>query len=184
MALKPTIYKFSISLSDMNRHLYQTLNLTVAQHPSENIERMMIRVLVYCLNIEADQNTKLEFTKGLSAVDEPDLWAKTLDDQLMLWIDLGEPSLERIKKASRLARVAKVYTFNSKSDVWWSQNQAKLQALKVDIIQFDWSEVQNLAKLAQRNMAFSISLSGDSAYIAAELGDCELHWSRLQEQNT
>lgn len=181
MALKPTIYKFTIALSDMNRQLYQTLNLTVAQHPSENTERMMMRVLAYCINIENDDNTKLEFTKGLSAVDDPDLWAKTLDDQMMLWIDVGEPSLERIKKASRQARVTKVYSFNSKSDVWWSQNQVKLQALKVDIIQFDWSEVQTLAKLAQRTMDFSISLSGDSAYIAAERGDCELHWTRLQE---
>lgn len=182
MALKPTIYKFSILLSDTNRHLYRTFNLTVAQHPSENLERMMMRVLAYCLNFENDPNSNLQFTKGLSAVDEPDLWAKTLDDQLMLWIDVGEPSNERIKKASHLARITKIYTFNSKSDVWWSQNRAKLEKLKVDIIQFDWSEVQSLAKLTKRNMAFSITLSGDSCYISAELGDCELHCARLQEQ--
>ncbi|SFR58795.1 YaeQ family protein [Thiomicrospira sp. ALE5] len=125
MALKPTIYKFNIALSDMNRHLYQTLNLTLAQHPSEN--------------------------------------------------------LERIKKASRLARTTKIYSFNSKSDVWWSQNQTKLQSLKVDIIRFNWDEVQALAKRISRTMDFSISLTGDSAYIATDSGDCECHWTQLQE---
>ena len=181
MALKPTIYKFTIALSDMNRHIYQTLNVTLAQHPSENLERMMMRVLAYCLNIDTDPNNKLDFTKGLSAVEEPDLWAKTLDDQLILWIDVGEPSPERIKKASHLARTTKIYSFNSKSDVWWSQNQTKLQSLKVDIMRFNWDEIQALAKQVSRTMDFSISLSGDSAYIATESGDCECHWTRLQE---
>ncbi|AEG31347.1 YaeQ family protein [Thiomicrospira cyclica] len=60
MALKPTIYKFTIALSDMNRHIFQTLNVTLAQHPSENIERMMMRVLAYCLNVDTDPNKKLD----------------------------------------------------------------------------------------------------------------------------
>ena len=97
VALKPTIYKFGISLSDLNRGHYETLNLTIAQHPSETVERMMVRVLAYCINA----NETLEFTKGVSAVDEPDLWHHTLDGQLSSWIDVGEPSVDRIKKATR-----------------------------------------------------------------------------------
>ena len=80
MALKPTIYKFRISLSDLNRNYYDSLNLTIAQHPSEKIERMMVRVLAYCIN--AQEN--LTFTKGLSEIDEPDIWVRTLDDQISL----------------------------------------------------------------------------------------------------
>ena len=80
MALKPTIFKFKISLSDLNRNHYDTLNLTVAQHPSETAERMMVRVLAFCINAQEH----LVFTPGLSAVDEPDLWVHTLDGQLAL----------------------------------------------------------------------------------------------------
>lgn len=176
MAIKPTIYKFRISVSDMNRDVYDTLSLTVAMHPSENLERMMSRVLAYCLNTQEF----LEFTKGLSAIEEPDIWLKTLDDQLMLWIDIGEPAVDRIKKATRLARAVKVYSFNSKSDVWWEQNQAKLKDLKVDIYRLDNKEIQTLAGLVKRTMDMSVTITGDSAYIATEQGECEVNWMTLQ----
>ena len=80
MALKPTIYKSRISLSDIDRHYYAALNLTLAQHPSETLERMMVRVLAYCINAQE----QLAFTRGLCAVDEPDIWARTLDNQIAL----------------------------------------------------------------------------------------------------
>lgn len=176
MALKPTIYKLKISLSDLDRNHYDSLDLTIAQHPSETLERMMTRVLVFCINSQE----RLAFTKGLSAVDEPDLWARSLDDQLALWIDIGEPSSERIKKASRLAPVVKVYSFNSKSDVWWNQSRAKINQLTASVFQFDWTNMQALARLAQRTMDFSVTLSGGSAYVAAELGECEISWQTLQ----
>jgi len=176
VALKPTIYKFNIALSDMERDYYDTLNLTVAQHPSETLERMMSRVLAYCLN--AQEN--LVFTKGLSAVDEPDIWARTLDDQLLLWIDVGEPDVERIRKASRLAQDIKVYSFNSKSAVWWSQSQEKYSAVAVSVVQFPWESIQALAGLVKRTMDMSVTISGDSAYIAAETGECEVSWLLLQ----
>lgn len=177
MALKPTIYKLKINLSDLDRNLYDTLDLTIAQHPSETLERMMTRVLIFCINSQA----RLAFTKGLSAVDEPDLWARSLDDQLALWIDVGEPSIERIKKATRLAPVVKVYSFNSKSDVWWNQGQAKFGQLSASVFQFDWTSIQALARLTQRTMDLSVTISGDSAYVAAELGECEVCWKALQD---
>src|SRR5690554_7622470 len=126
MALKPTIYKFNINITDFNREFYDTANLTVALHPSETLERMMARVMAYCLN--AQEN--MSFTKGLSSIEEPDIWAKTLDDQTKLWIDVGEPAPERIKKSSRLAAQVKVYSFNSKSNTWWEQSKGKVQQFK------------------------------------------------------
>lgn len=176
VAIKPTIYKFRISLSDMERHLYDTLNLTVAMHPSENAERMMARVLAYCLNVEEF----LEFTKGLSAIEEPDIWLKTLDDQLMLWVDIGEPAVDRIKKASRLAKRVKVYSFNTKSDVWWQQSAAKLSKLNADVYQFDYAEIQTLAGLVGRTTDMSVTITGESAFIALEKGECEVAWKTLQ----
>jgi len=179
VALKPTIYKFRISLSDLNRDYYDTLNLTVAQHPSENIERMMVRVLAFCINAQE----YLVFTKGLSSVEEPDIWARTLDDQISLWIDVGEPAVDRIKKATRVSNSVKVYSFNSKSksDVWWNQGQKKFSQLKASFYQFPWESIQSLAKMVERTMDFSVTITGDSAYIATELGECEIPWKTLQD---
>jgi len=177
MAIKPTIYKFRISLSDLNRNYYDTLNLTVALHPSETIERMMVRVLAYCINAQE----QLAFTKGLSEIDEPDLWVRTYDEKTTLWIDVGEPSIERIKKSCRLAEKVKVYCFNSKADVWWMQSQGKINQLEASVIKFDWQEIQRLASLVERTMDMSVSITGDSAYVATEQGESEIAWEILQE---
>lgn len=177
MALKPTIYKMRIALSDLNRNHYDTLNLTLAQHPSETLERMMVRVLVYCINAQEH----LAFTKGLSEVDEPDLWVRTLDGQTRLWIDAGEPSVDRIKKVCRHAEAVKIYGFNSKADVWWQQVRGKVSQLKASVYKFDWKNIQALAALVQRTMDMSVSITGDSAYVATESGECDVSWVVLQE---
>ena len=176
MAIKPKIYKSRITLSDIDRDYYDTLNLTIAQHPSETLERMMVRVLAFCINAQEH----LAFTKGLCAVDEPDIWVRTLDDRLALWIDVGEPAVDRIKKATRLSPAVKVYSFNSKSDVWWSQGRARFNELPVSVFQFQWTSIQALAELVQRTMDLSITITGDSAYVAAESGECEVSWVPLQ----
>lgn len=180
MALKPTIYKLRISLSDLNRDYYDTLNLTLAQHPSETTERMMVRVLAFCINAQEH----LAFCKGLSDVDEPDIWARTLDGQITLWIDVGEPSVDRIKKVCRQAGEVKVYCFNSKADVWWRQEQAKIKPLKASVYQFGWKSIQALAALVQRTMDMSVSITGDSAYVATESGECDVSWGVLQHSST
>ena len=175
MAIKPTIFKFRISLSDLNRNHYTTLNLTVAQHPSENTERMMVRVLTYCINAQEF----LTFSKGLSNVEEPDIWAKTLDEQISLWIDIGEPTVDRIKKAGHIAHEVKVYSFNTKSDVWWDQDANKFNQLNAEFFRFEWADILTLAKLVERTMDFSVTITGNSAYIATQLGECEIPWQEL-----
>ncbi|MEK7302002.1 MAG: YaeQ family protein, partial [Pseudomonadota bacterium] len=151
MALKPTIYKLKIALTDLDRNYYDALNLTIARHPSETLERMMARMLAFCINAQES----LVFTKGLSAAEEPDLWAHTVDGRIALWIDVGEPAPDRIKKATRLAQTVKVYSFNSKSDIWWKQEQEKLNKLTASIFQFQWQNIQELAKLVRRTMDIS-----------------------------
>ena len=176
MALKPTIYKIKITLADTDRGYYDALTLTVAQHPSETRERMMARVLAFCLNAQE----YLVFTKGLCAVEEPDIWARTLDDRLSLWIDVGEPTVDRIKKATRLSPAVKVYTFNSKSDTWWAQGKAKFNELPVSVVQFPWESIQALAALVKRTMNLSVTITGDTAYVAAEDAECAVSWVALQ----
>ena len=177
MAIKPTIYKARISLSDLERDYYDAINLTIAQHPSETLERMMVRILAYCINAQE----ALELTKGLEEVEEPALWARTMDEQVTLWIDLGEPSVERVKKACNRANAVKVYSFNSKSDVWWSQGEAKFSRLNAAFYRFPWESVEALAGLVSRTMDLSVTITGNSAYIAAETGEVEVSWEILQD---
>ena len=181
MALKPTIYKFKLSVSDLNHDYFDSLNLTVALHPSETRERMMVRVLVFCLHAYQDHENLMAFTKGLSAIDEPDIWLRGLDDQLHLWVDVGEPSFERIKKCCRLAKQTYVYSFNSKSNAWWKQSQAQFRTLPVNVFSFDWHEIQTLSGLLARTMDLSVTLSGDSAFVAAEHEQVEVNWQSLQQ---
>ncbi len=179
VAIKPTIYKARISLSDLNRDHYDSLNLTLALHPSETPERMMARLMAYCINAEEH----LSFTRGLSAVEEPDIWVRTYDEQTALWIDVGEPDFDRIKKSCRLARVVKVYSFNTKSDVWWAQGENKFKTLSAEIIQFAHADIVALAALLERTLDLSVTITGHSAYVAAENGEVEVHWKELQAHN-
>lgn len=175
MALKPTIYKARIALSDLDRNLYESLNLTIALHPSETLERMVARILAYCLNAQDN----LIFCKGLSDADEADLWARNLNDAIELWIDVGEPAAERIKKASRLAKAVKVYSFNSKSDTWWTQGQEEFTQLKAQWFQFPWPQVQALAATVNKTMDWSMTISENSIFVSTEDGDVEVTLNSL-----
>jgi|TARA_Y100000385_G_scaffold138173_1_gene143548 uncharacterized protein YaeQ len=175
MALKPTIFKFSIALSNVDHNQYLDLNLTVAQHPSETAERMMTRVLAYCLNASED----LEFARGLSASDEPDIWQRSLDGRILKWIEIGEPVAERLRKASHIAEEVKVYCFNTKSDLWWARSEKEVTAAKVQAIQFDWGQIVELSGLLARTLQLSITVTDQSAFIASDAGSVEVHWRLL-----
>jgi uncharacterized protein YaeQ len=176
MALKPTIFKFAIALSDVEENRYLDLNLTVAQHPSETLERMMVRLLAYCLN--ADEG--IEFARGLSDNDEPDLWQRSLDGRVLKWIEVGEPAPERLRKASRIAKCVQVYSFNSKSEAWWRQSGKKIDRSEVKVFQFDRDAISQLTGLVRRTLQLSITISGMSAFVASETGSVDVTWRELQ----
>lgn len=176
MALKPTIYKFKVALTDLDREVYDNLNLTLACHPSETHERMMVRVLAYCLNAQE----RLEFCKGLSDTDEADLWARGLDGALTLWIDVGEPTLERLRKVSRLAPDVRLYSFNTKAPTWWELSRGEIAKLPLSVYRFEWQGVATLASYAERTMDFAVTVSEGSLFVSTAQGDCELELSCLQ----
>jgi len=178
VALKTTVFKFNIALSDINRNIFDSLNLTVARHPSETDERMLARVLAFCINSEEH----LKFCRGLSASDEPDLWLRTLDDRIEQWIDVGEPDAERIRKASRISSAVKVYSFNARtrSDVWWQKTRENIKSINISVYRFDWPDMQAVAQQIQRTMSLSVMISGDSLYISTEQGEFEVHLVTLQ----
>ena len=179
MALKPTILKMNINVSNLDQDVYETIPLTIAQHPSETTERMVTRVLAYVLN----NQEFLSFTKGLSEADDPDIWAKNYSDEFLLWIDVGEPAFERMKKASRQAQKTKVYTFNTKSNVWWKQSQKDFKAINAEVYQFEFEQIQAFAALVERTMDFSITITDNIFYIATDKGSCEVNLIRLKSSD-
>ncbi|HEY0635812.1 MAG TPA: YaeQ family protein [Gammaproteobacteria bacterium] len=150
MALKATIFKAELQIADMDRNYYGDHSLTLARHPSETDERMMVRLLAFALHA----SDTLTFTKGLSSDDEPDIWQKDLTDAIELWIEVGAPDEQRLRKACNRARQVLVYHYGGRgSEIWWNQNQSKLARfdnLAVYHIPDDSSE--QLAQLAQRTM--------------------------------
>lgn len=180
MAIKPTIYKIKTDLTDLNREVYQSFSLTMAQHPSETGERMLVRLLAYCLNY----HEQLELCKGLSDTDEPDLWQKALSGEIELWIEVGEPSAERIKKATRLSQTTQVYCFNSKADTWWQIESPKLANGRATVVQFLWPEIKELAGMIERTMEISVTISGNSLFVATGQGQVELNLIALQESES
>ena len=176
MALKPTIHKLKVALSDLDRQVFETLNLTLARHPSETLERMMVRVMAFCFNAQE----QLVFCKGLSDTEEPDIWMHSLDGSLELWIEVGEPAVERIKKATRVASQVKIYCFNNKASTWWELNHSDIAGLSASIFQFQWHEIQALANKVERTMDVSITITDNSAYVATEQGECEVSLQQLQ----
>lgn len=164
MAIKSTVFKADLQIADMDRNYYQPHLLTLARHPSETDERMMVRLLAFALH--ADE--MLSFTKGLSSDDEPDLWLKSLSDEIELWIDVGQPDEKRIRKACGRAKQVVIYCYSSRSaEVWWEQNSRKLQRcnnLKVIHILDDASK--QLAHLAQRNMQLQCTVQDGQIWLA------------------
>jgi len=155
MALKATIFKAGLQITDIDRDYYQEHALTLARHPSETDERLMVRMLAFA----RQANEALVFGKGLSDQDEPDLWQKDLTGIIELWIEVGLPDEKRILKACGRARQVVVYSYGHAADVWWNQVSSKLErARNLTVIRLPTASTLELAKLAQRNMALQCSV--------------------------
>ena len=125
MALSSTIYKVDLQVSDLNRNYFAGHSLTVAQHPSETRERMLVRILVFALNA----SEQLEFTRGLSTAEVPELWETDPTGDVTHWIELGQPSMKRINRACNRCPRVSVYGYaENRMRMWWKQNRAELSA--------------------------------------------------------
>lgn len=171
MALKATIYKAEIQIADMDRHYYGNHALTLARHPSETDERMMVRLLAYLLNAHDD----LVFGKGISTDDEPDLWKKNLSGEIELWIEVGIPDEKRVVKASRRARNVIVYTYSHNSAVWWKQSAARLEPLgNLTVLNLPSSQSAELVKLAQRNMQLQCTVQEGQVWVSDDSNSVQI----------
>jgi len=150
MALNATIYKVELQVSDMDRHYYATHALTLARHPSETEERLMVRLLAFALYAE----DRLEFGKGVSDEDEPALWRKDYTDEIELWIELGQPDEARIRKACGRSRQVVVINYGGNTaDIWWNKVGASLARNKnLTVLDIPTATVTELLPLLQRGM--------------------------------
>ncbi|ATH07431.1 hypothetical protein BIY24_05590 [Halobacteriovorax marinus] len=165
MALSATIYKANISLSNLSHNHYEDYSLTMAMHPSENEQRMMKRLLCFLLN--ASEN--LEFTRGLSTTEEPEIWERSLTGEILHWIEMGEPTLKRIKQAQGKARQVSVYTFNTNTyQEWFEKLKAKLSFKNLAIYYISNESNIELDCLCKKSMQLSCTIEDDSMYLSSD----------------
>lgn len=174
MALKSTIFKAELNITDLDRNYYGSHSLTIARHPSETDERMMVRVLAFILHA----SDSLGFGKGLSTEDEPDLWQKDLTDAIELWIDVGLPDEKRVRRACGRSKRVMVMTYGGRvADMWWQQNQSALrQQDKLTVINLAPEASQALAACAQRNMQIQCTRQDGELWLTlGNTGDTAVH---------
>jgi len=154
MALKATVYKAALSVSDIDRGYYADHELTLARHPSETEARLMLRLLAFAMHA----SERLEFGRGVSTDDEPDLWARDDSGVIEQWIDLGLPDERRIRRAAGRARAVTVIGYGERAfAVWWRKQAAALERLeRLTLLSISDAELAALEGLAGRNMALQV----------------------------
>ena len=168
MAIKATIYKAHLQVSDMDRNVYGEQALTVPLQPSETEERLMLRLLAFALNMPADtRQGSLQLARGMADADEPDLWHKDLTDQILHWVEVGQPDERRLIRAcGRAARVT-LYVYSSAAAIWYAGIANKLSRLRnLTIWQVPADQAQALAAMAQRSMQLQFSMQDGRVWVS------------------
>jgi len=181
MALKSTIYKVQLQVADMDRAVYGDHALTLALHPSETEERLMVRVLAYALNAPKDDHRgRLEFARGLSDTDEPDLWQHDLSGVLVHWIEVGHPDERRMLRAAARAEQATFIAYAASTPVWWAGVKNKLtRTERLAVWQLPAEQSQALAALAQRSMQIQLTVQDGTVWCHCGDVNVELALQRL-----
>ncbi|TEA77690.1 YaeQ family protein [Allopusillimonas ginsengisoli] len=178
MALRATIFKLALHIADMQRGYYASHTLTLARHPSETDERMMLRVLAFALL--ADEG--LAFTRGLSTTEEPSLWQKDLTGAILKWVELGHPDERRLLQAAGKAEEVVVLCYGGPaSKVWWRGVQTGVGRLKnLRVLAVDPADARALGTYAARSMTLHVSVDEDAVLVSSDSNSMSLHiedWS-------
>jgi uncharacterized protein YaeQ len=170
MALTATIYNFDIDLSDADRHVYETLALRVARHPSESEEYLVARVLAYCLEYAEG----IAFSSGLSDPEEPTLAVRDLTGAIRVWIEIGSPDAARLHKASKTAPRAVVYTHKDPDQLMRQLEGARIhRADEVEIYGLDRALVAGLVAKLERRLSMSVSVADRHVFVALDGAEVE-----------
>ncbi|AYC31999.1 hypothetical protein D3880_06220 [Pseudomonas cavernae] len=170
MALQATPYKVDLNLTDLDRNVYENLRFTVAKHPSETEERLAVRLIGYALWY----HEQLAFGRGLSDVDEPALWEKSLDDRVLHWIEVGQPDAERITWCSRRTERFSLLAYGSLR-VWQTKVLDSVRSLKnINVVAVEQEALENLARDLPRSIGWSVMISDGHLYVTDERGQHEI----------
>jgi uncharacterized protein YaeQ len=164
MAIKATVFKANLQIADMERQYYQDHALTLARHPSETDERLMVRLLAFALHA----HEYLEFGQGMTNDEEADLWKKDLTGSIELWIDVGTPDEKLIRKACGRSNQVVVYCYGGRvADMWYAKDCVQFARQKnLTIINLPVASTQALAKLAQRNMNLQCTIQDGQVWLS------------------
>jgi uncharacterized protein YaeQ len=163
MAIGATVFKLKLQISDMDRHYYGAHVLTIARHPSETDERMMLRILAFALHAEED----LQFAGGIAEVDEPDIWQRDLTGSILKWVEVGLPEEKLIRRACGRSNEMFLYCYGgSKAEIWWQANKTGLLKLpKLQVFGVADHSSAALAKMAERNMSLQATIQDGAIWL-------------------
>lgn len=178
MALKATVYKAELTISDMDRGYYATHHLTLARHPSETDERMMLRLAAFARHA----SEALEFGRGLSDEEDPALWQKTLTDDIELWIDLGQPDDKRVKHACQRAGEVWIYTYGNRvADTWWKKIEGQVCRFdNLHVAEVSQDTFTELGRLAERTMRLNATLQDGELWLASDTQSVQFVCTQLK----
>lgn len=165
MALTATIFKAVLQIADLERGYYADHALTLARHPSETDERLMVRLLAFALHATDD----LQFTRGLCADDEPALWRRGPGEEIELWLDVGLPEERRLRKACHRARQAVLYAYGGRTAAqWWERNGPELRRLdNLQVFHLPQEATRALAGLAERSMQLQCTVQEGQVWLGS-----------------
>ena len=179
MALKATIYKAELNITDLDRSYYASHNLTLALHPSETIERMMLRLVAFARHA----SDTLTFTKGISEDDEPDLWQKNYSDEIELWIELGEPDEKRLRKACGRADAVWIYSYGGRAaDIWWQGMEGKASRFEhLHVAGISPDTLIELTALAERSMQLQVTIQDGQIWLSDNVHNVLVEFVALKD---
>ena len=181
MALKATIYKADLQIADMDRHYYADHQLTIAQHPSETLERLMVRILAFAKCVDDDQDEKqLTFTKDLFETDEPALWKRDLTGQLLQWVEVGLPDESKVKKASSRCDEVMIIAYGSTVDEWWHKNSKLKNIDNLTVLQLTPKTTQDMQSLCARTMQLQLNIIDAEWTLSSDDGSVAIEWLTLK----
>jgi uncharacterized protein YaeQ len=165
MALSATVYRFDIELSDVDRGVYEKLELRAAQHPSEAMRYLLTRVLAYCVSHEEG----IAFTRGLAVPDEPAIWIKDLQGATLAWIDIGTPSPERLHKAKKAVPRVSVFTHHDVEVLKKSVRASRVHRVEeIDVYAVEAGFLDALEALTERSNSWTLARSDGEVYVTAK----------------
>ena len=180
MALRATVFKAQLAVSDLDRGRHATHPLIIARHPSETDERMMIRVLMFALR----SSDTLAFGRGLSDVDEPDLIDRDLTGSIDVWIEVGLPDERAILKACGRADRVVVMAYGNSVDLWWKGIGPGLaRARNLDVIRVPTEESRALGAMAERSMDLQVTIQDGLVWFSSPTTTVEVHPERLMGES-